>query len=120
MEIQTDMIYKEQPDSAFLFQASPRPDPYHEAKQNYELGVIAAMEIAANIDLEQGIEVSAAEQGIEVSAAEVRDWVSGHRNVDIHQRLVDKTSGQSRLKDSGAQISAAAKKPGDKIDNSVN
>ena len=50
------------------------------------------MEIAANIDLEQGIEVS---------AAEVRDWVSGHRNVDIHQRLVDKTSGQSRLKDSG-------------------
>ena len=111
MEIQTDMIYKEQPDSAFLFQASPRPDPFHEAKQNYELGVIAAMEIAANIDLEQGIEVS---------AAEVRDWVSGHRNVDIHQRLVDKTSGQSRLKDSGAQISAAAKKPGDKIDNSVN
>ena len=44
---------------------------------------------------------------------------SSFRNCDIRQRLFDKKSGQFRLLDSGSQITATVKRPGDKIDHSM-
>ena len=41
------------------------------------------------------------------------------QTVDIRPRLVDSSTGQARLLDSGAQISATQRKPEDKIDQSM-
>ena len=40
--------------------------------------------------------------------------------VDLRPRLVDSSTGEARLLDSGAQISATRRRPEDKIDTSVN
>merc|ERR1712015_28092 len=43
-----------------------------------------------------------------------------NENLDIRPRLVDSSSGEARLLDSGAQLSAAKKRPEDTLDNSIN
>ena len=116
MEIYDDFQFEQETESDYLFQASSRPNPVQEAKLRYDIGVMSALEIASEIDPYAGnLEV-----GVEVPALDAVGWVSGHRNVDIRPRLVDLGSGEARLVDSGAQISATARKPGDKIDESVN
>ena len=45
---------------------------------------------------------------------------SAGRTVDLRPRLVDSSTGEDRLLDSGAQISAVKKRPEDKIDTSIN
>ena len=49
----------------------------------------------------------------------VKMWTEG-RNFDLRPRLVDSATGEARLLDSGAQISATKRRPGDKLDTSVN
>ena len=58
--------------------------------------------------------------GITIPSVDAVDWIPGFRNVDVRPRLVDNSTGQARLLDSGAQISATMKSSGDKVDNSVN
>ena len=75
-----------------------------------------AFEIAALVDpFKSDLPV-----GVEIPAVSAVGWVNGQQNVDIRPRLVDKSSGEARLLDSGAQISATKPRPGDTIDNSVN
>ena len=52
-------------------------------------------------------------------AVSVVGWSPHNHNVDIRPRLWDKSSGEARLLDSGAQISATKRLPGDKINNSM-
>ena len=55
------------------------------------------------------------EIGVEIPTVDAVGWQSGLRGVDIRPRVVDKSTGEARLLDSGAMISTVAKKPGDKI-----
>ena len=70
---------------------------------------IESLEIESNLQI-----------GEIIPSIEAVDWVNGHRNVDIRPRLVDSSSGEARLLDSGAQLSATQRRPEDKLDNSVN
>ena len=49
----------------------------------------------------------------------VKMW-NENRNVDLRPRLIDSSTGEARLLDSGAMISATKKRPEDKLDTSVN
>ena len=87
-----------------------------EAKFSYDSMTLAAMQIAAEVDpFQPNLPV-----GVEVPAIHAVGWTRGHRSVDIRPRLVDRSTGQSRLLDSGAQLSAACRLPEDKEDNTVN
>ena len=80
----------------------------------YNQMVVAAMQVAAEVNpFIKNLPV-----GVEVPTLSAVDWPKGH-NVDIRPRLVDQKSGVSRLIDSGAQLSATKKLPGDKLDSSV-
>ena len=59
------------------------------------------------------------EIGVEIPTVDAVGWQSGLRGVDIRPRVVDKSTGEARLLDSGAMISAVAKKPGDKVSEEV-
>ena len=58
-------------------------------------------------------------EGTVIKAVDAVGWSIGRRNCDIRPRLIDKSSGTSRLIDSGSQISVVRKGPGDKIDHSI-
>ena len=49
--------------------------------------------------------------GVVIPTVDAVGWYNGYRSVDVRPRLVDKSTGQARLIDSGAQISATAKLP---------
>ena len=51
--------------------------------------------------------------GVEIPAVDAVGWTNGHRSVDIRPRLVDKSTKVSRLIDTGAQLSATVRLPGD-------
>ena len=76
--------------------------------------VVAAMTVAEAVNPFE----SDLPAGTIIPAVNAVDWLKGNRNCDIRPRLVDKSSGEARLLDSGSQISITAKKPEDKIDNS--
>ena len=57
--------------------------------------------------------------GVEIPAVDAVGWKNGHRAVDIRPRLVDKSTKVARLIDTGAQLSATVRLPGDQVDNSV-
>ena len=87
-----------------------------EAQSRFNQLTIEALEVAANINpFESDLPV-----GVEIPAVMASGWVKGQRNVDIRPRLVDHSSGEARLIDTGAQISATRRLPGDKKDDSVN
>ena len=55
-----------------------------------------------------------------IPSIEAVNWQEkGYANVDIRPRLVDSSTGEVRLIDSGAQLSAAKRGPEDKLDNSI-
>ena len=77
---------------------------------------LAALETASLVDPFQ----SDLPLGSLVPAVEAQQWpVNGHRGCDIRPRLLDKATGQSRLIDSGSMITATARGPNDKIDESI-
>ena len=57
--------------------------------------------------------------GTVIRAIDAVDWSIGRHNCDIRPRLIDKSTGISRLIDSGSQISVTQKLPGDSIDKSL-
>ena len=76
---------------------------------------LAAFEVAAKVDpFAENLPV-----GVEIPAIDAAGWTKGHRSVDIRPRLVDNSTGQARLIDSGAQLTATCKRPEDKEDDSV-
>ena len=77
---------------------------------------LAAIEAASLIDpFQSDIPVDSV-----VPAVEAQRWPVGHRGCDIRPRLLDKSTGQSRLIDSGSMITATKKLPEDKLDESIN
>ena len=76
--------------------------------------VISALSVAAEVNPY----LSDVPDGTILRAVDAVDWSIG-RNCDIRPRLVDKSSGVSRLIDSGSMITVTKKGPDDKLDNSV-
>ena len=84
-------------------------------KFQYDQMVLGAMEVASGVDpFLENLPI-----GVEVPTLSAVGWSKGKHNVDIRPRLVDKSTGIARLVDSGAQLSATTKQPGDQVDNSV-
>ena len=54
-----------------------------------------------------------------IPSIEAVDWHKKGLNVDIRPRLIDSSTGEARLLDSGAQLSATVRGPNDKLDESV-
>ena len=77
--------------------------------------VSAALEIASLVNPFE----SDLPEGVVIPAIEAMNWSVGMRNCDVRPRLVDKSSGEARLIDSGAMISAAKRRPSDKLDDSM-
>ena len=76
---------------------------------------IESMEIEPEIPIQPEIPI-----GEIIPSIEAVNWKDkGYSQVDIRPRLVDSSSGEARLLDSGAQLSAAMKGPEDKVDNAV-
>ena len=86
-----------------------------EVSNQWDQSVQAALEIASLVN---PYELDLPE-GTEVSAVDARNWSNLGRQGDLRPRLVDKATGEARLIDSGAMISAARRLPGDKKSESV-
>ena len=85
--------------SSLSFHASPRHS-LNEAKLNFDAMTLAAVQVAAEIDpFESDLPV-----GVEIPTIDAVGFVKGRRNVDIRPRVVDASTGQSRLLDTGAQL----------------
>ena len=84
----------------------------HRISENWNAQVVAALELASHVDPYQ----SDIPIGTVIPAAQAVGWVSGQRSCDIRPRLVDKSSGTSRLIDTGSQVSTTVKSPLDKKD----
>ena len=57
--------------------------------------------------------------GVIIPTLEAVNWSAGHRSVDVRPRLVEKKSGEARLLDTGAQITATKRNSSDKPDEGV-
>ena len=78
------------------------------AQSSWDTAVLAAVSVAEKVDpYEPDLPV-----GVVIPTLEAVGWSPGRRSVDIRPRLVDK-SGEARLIDTGAQITATKRKPGD-------
>ena len=66
-----------------------------------------------------GTSASALPVGEVISAAEALGWNKSQQGVDIRPRLVDKATKVARLIDTGSMITATAKGPDDKVDESI-
>ena len=112
LEIQNDDIYlnpSEEPELlSHYFKTSSQVEP-----EQIQIGSL-------KIDsLGSGPESNDLPVGTILPSVDAVGWIPGNRNVDIRPRLVDSSTGQARLLDSGAQISATQKRPEDKIDQSM-
>ena len=76
--------------------------------------VVSALEVAKSVNPYE----SDLPEGTVIPAVSAVDWLVGQRNCDIRPRLMDKSTGISRLLDSGSQISVTRKEENDKIDPS--
>ena len=83
------------------------------AKARYDSMTLSAIQIASEVNPF----VPNLPEGIVVPTIDAVGWQKGHRSVDIRPRVVDKSTGQSRLLDSGAQLSATCRRPEDREDN---
>ena len=118
MEIYSDINnLKKSDESEVSFPSSTsRLSQLKEAKFNYDSMTLASIQIASQVDPF----ASSLPEWVEVPTIDAVGWTRGHRSVDIRPRLVDKSSGQSRLLDTGAQLSATCRGPEDKEDQSIN
>ena len=110
MKIQSTFNYEEQQLDHDLFQAASGQS---QTAASWNAMTMAAMQVAASVDPFQ----PSLPEGVVVSAAEAVNW--SNPSVDIRPRLEDKASGEFRLIDTGSQISACKRQPGDVQDDSV-
>ena len=113
MEIQTASIqYETENESESLSSVIGRRS---QSQLSWDSLIVSALEVAAEVNpYETDLPV-----GSIVRAVDAVDWKVGRRNCDIRPRLLDKSSGKSRLVDSGSQISVTMKGPNDIIDNNL-
>ena len=121
IEIQNPVIETEtHQESDDLFQAATsRQSPSFSVapiQRDWNQLVVSALEVANNVNpYSPDLPV-----GTVIRAIDAVGWSGpGHRNCDIRPRLVDKTTGEVRLLDSGSQITVTKKKPGDKKDDKI-
>ena len=79
--------------------------------------------VQANANINQvtvdSIEIAQFESEVVPTIEAVKMWSEGRR-VDLRPRLIDSATGEARLLDSGAQISATRKRPEDRLDTTIN
>ena len=104
------------PESDSLFAAPSRQSQQEVAQiqSSWNNLVVSALSVASEIDPYY----KSIPAGTVIRAIDAVGW-SPNQNCDIRPRLLDKSTGEARLLDSGAQISATKRKPGDKLDTSV-
>ena len=110
MKIQSSVDFEEPQLDHDLFQAASRQC---QSAASWNAMTMAAMSVAVSIDPYK----PSLPEGVVVSAAEAVNWTNP--SVDIRPRLEDKSSGKFRLIDSGSQIFACKREPGDIQDDSV-
>ena len=99
LEIQSDqLILQQDQDSDLLFQDQAEP-----STSSFSID---------SLELQPEVPV-----GEIIPTLDAVDWVNKH--IDIRPRLVDSSTGEARLIDTGAQLSAAKRRPEDKVDLSV-
>ena len=116
MEIQPDINFREpEQESSLLFQT---PNPGQSQFPWYD-GTIQSIQVAAMVDPNPSLNIYESDLpvGMVIPTVDAVGWAN-HRNVDVRPRLVEK-SGEIRLIDSGAMISATKRLPTDKLDDSV-
>ena len=86
-----------------------------EISNQWNQAVQSALEIASFVNPYE----ADVPEGTEVSAVDARRWSELGRQDDLRPRLVDQSTGEARLIDSGAMVSAARKLPGDKKSDTV-
>ena len=114
IEIQKPNVQIEhETESDFYLNSEARWCQLSEVRSNWYNLSVAAMQIAAEVDpFEPNLPV-----GSVIPAVEAASWI--RKGADIRPRLKDSATGQFRLIDTGAQISATCKGPNDVIDNTI-
>lgn len=119
IEIQTPDIDIEQAENeseSFIQTADVRQSHnVAEIRKSCNAITLAAIEQAVNVEVPQMKHLPIGEV---IRSVDAVGWRPG-LDVDIRPRLYDKATNQYRLLDSGSQISATCKLPGDEIDESV-
>ena len=100
LEIQKIEVHQDHEESENLFTPALRQSQLAEIKSNWNLKVMAAIEKAVSVDPY----TRDLPEGTVVPAVVAANW-SG--NTDIRPRLLDKSTGQFRLIDTGSMITAA-------------
>ena len=85
-----------------------------QVRSNWDKLVVSALTVAESVNPYE----ADLPEGTVLRAIDAVDWVVGQRNCDIRPRLLDKSTGTSRLVDSGSQITVTRKGPDDKLDPS--
>ena len=114
LEIYSSVLKSETEQS--LDSLTTRQCQIQEAQNKFNQLALESIEIAASIDPY----ASDLPEGVEIPAVEAVNWTRGHRNCDLRPRLVDGATGEARLIDTGAQLSATKRLPSDVRDDSVN
>ena len=85
-------------------------------KSNWDRLVMSAMEVASAVNPYE----SDLPFGTVVPAISALDWSIGRHNCDLRPRLIDKSTGEARLVDSGSMITATKRLSDDKEDHALN
>ena len=116
MEIQPDVsVENENESDLFIPKASVRQSQIAAIQSIWNARVSSAVDRACQVD---PFETNLPE-GVVVPTIDAVDW-NGRRGCDIRPRLWDAASKKFRLVDSGSMITATAKLPTDKVDNTFN
>ena len=113
IEYTKETLFEEPGESESILSVQTAKARLSQSAETWRTLTLSAIEIAAHINpFSPDIP-----EGTVIPAIDAVNWSLG--NTDIRPRLVDKSTGEARLIDSGAQISAAKRLPGDKVDNSI-
>ena len=86
-------------------EATSRQSPFSQklqwVKNNYDKFQVSAMAVELDTSCSSRVPI-----GSVVSAVEAKNWSRSVHNCDIRPRLLDKSTGVTRLVDSGSQITA--------------
>ena len=114
IEIQNPIVDYEHENESDLFTASARLSQDRAViREKWNSLSMAAMEVAASVNPY----IPDLPIGSVILAVEAASWI--RQGVDIRPRLKDSSTGKFRMIDTGSQITATCKGPGDKLDNSV-
>ena len=111
------MLYTNKDESDSFSEAEARQSHMAKIRQSWAKLTIASMSMSGTARVDWKSEPFH-HVGEIVSAAEAMNWPA-NSNVDVRPRLLDKSTNQFRLIDSGSMITATMKLPTDKPDHST-